>query len=148
MEGRFPQISGLWVVYDPTKEALHRVVEVYTGEAFDTRVPLEDERLYTLITKPFLLSGGDGYIAFTHRERILVAEDQGIPSFALIKNYMTMKEVASLLSKKEKINNLAAAAFIAKGKKLSPKPTISPQVEGRILTVQNYAEFLKSREKA
>lgn len=58
--GRFPQISGMSFVYDVSKPAGSRVVEVVVGGK-----PLDDTKSYTLATSDFLVSrSGDGYTMF------------------------------------------------------------------------------------
>lgn len=54
--GRFLQVSGLQVQYDPTAAPGRRLVWVFVGGQ-----PLAADRLYTLTTVDFLASGGDGY---------------------------------------------------------------------------------------
>jgi len=55
--GRFPQISGLTFVYDPSKPAGKRVVE-----AFVSGKRVVEDTNYTIATSDFLVSrGGDGY---------------------------------------------------------------------------------------
>ncbi len=56
--GRFPQVSGLTVVFDPTAPAGSRVVSVKVGEA-----ELQPDTVYRLATNDFMLGGGDGYAA-------------------------------------------------------------------------------------
>lgn len=58
--GRFPQVSGMAVVYDPKQPAGSRVVSVTVGGQ-----PLDEARTYTVATNDFMLRGGDGYTALT-----------------------------------------------------------------------------------
>jgi len=58
--GRFPQVSGLKVVYDPTKDAGSRVVSVMIGDA-----PLDPAKMYKVATNDYMLGGGDGYTALS-----------------------------------------------------------------------------------
>ncbi len=67
-DGRFPQISGLRVVYDPRRPAGGRVVEARRGER-----PLDPDAVYTLATNDFLGGGGDGYAVFADKKRIVDA---------------------------------------------------------------------------
>ncbi len=54
--GRFPQVSGMSYVYDPTAPAGARVVEITVGgEALDP------DRLYKVAANDYILAGGDGY---------------------------------------------------------------------------------------
>ena len=54
--GRFPQVSGMEVVFDPARPAGSRVVEVrHDGAALDP------DAAYRLATNDFLGRGGDGY---------------------------------------------------------------------------------------
>jgi 2',3'-cyclic-nucleotide 2'-phosphodiesterase/3'-nucleotidase len=54
--GRFPQVSGMRVVFDPGKPAGSRLVSVEVRGR-----PLEAQERYTLATFEFLRGGGDGY---------------------------------------------------------------------------------------
>lgn len=54
--GRFPQVSGLTVVFNPGARAGSRVTRLLVG-----RVPVEPGRRYTLATTDYLAGGGDGY---------------------------------------------------------------------------------------
>jgi 2',3'-cyclic-nucleotide 2'-phosphodiesterase (5'-nucleotidase family) len=57
--GRFPQISGMTVVYDPKRPRGQRVLSITVGGA-----PLDPDRTYTVATNDYLARGGDGYVAF------------------------------------------------------------------------------------
>ena len=56
--GRFPQVSGMSYVYDPTAPAGSRVVSITVGGA-----PLDPDRLYKVAANNYILNGGDGYSA-------------------------------------------------------------------------------------
>ena len=56
--GRFPQVSGLTFVYDPSAEAGKRVSEVMIGGA-----ALAADKLYKVAVNDYILGGGDGYKA-------------------------------------------------------------------------------------
>ncbi len=56
--GRFAQVSGMTMVYDPTAEPGKRVSEVMVGGA-----PLEADKLYKVAVNDYILGGGDGYSA-------------------------------------------------------------------------------------
>ncbi len=62
--GRFPQIAGLRIAYIPRRPAGNRVirVEVLEGSAY---VPLDTNKGYRVATNNFMMTGGDGYAAFT-----------------------------------------------------------------------------------
>jgi 5'-nucleotidase / UDP-sugar diphosphatase len=68
--GRFPQVSGLSFVYDPSKPPGERIVSVSIASA-----PLDPAKTYTLATNDFLLGGGDGYAALKDAKVILNARD-------------------------------------------------------------------------
>jgi len=57
--GRFPQVAGLRLSYDPGADAGARLREVWVGDA-----PLDPARLYTVVTNSYLRGGGDGYTMF------------------------------------------------------------------------------------
>ena len=54
--GRFPQVSGVEMVYDPAAPAGSRVASVMINGA-----ALDMDALYTVATNDYMLSGGDGY---------------------------------------------------------------------------------------
>ena len=54
--GRFPQLSGAAMVYDPSAPAGSRVVSVTLGGAV-----LDPDKIYRVAANDFMLGGGDGY---------------------------------------------------------------------------------------
>jgi len=58
--GRFPQISGMTVTYDPKAESGKRIREVSVGGR-----PLAPEALYRVATSDYMAGGGDGYAALS-----------------------------------------------------------------------------------
>ena len=56
--GRFLQISGATIVYDPTAPAGSRITEAMIGGA-----PLDPNKVYTVATNDYILGGGDGFAA-------------------------------------------------------------------------------------
>lgn len=71
--GRFPQVSGIEVVFDPARPAGSRVVEVRHGGA-----ALDPDAAYRLATNDFLGSGGDGYGVFANRKPLIDANAGGL----------------------------------------------------------------------
>ena len=66
--GRFPQVSGLQVVYDPLRPPGERVVEIRRdGTALDP------EATYTVATNDFMARGGDGYRALAAGKPLIEA---------------------------------------------------------------------------
>ncbi|WP_321333981.1 bifunctional metallophosphatase/5'-nucleotidase [Breoghania sp.] len=61
--GRFPQVAGMKVIWDPAKPAGSRVVSVKIAKegAF---VPLDPDALYGVVSNNYMRSGGDGYAIF------------------------------------------------------------------------------------
>ena len=57
--GRFPQVSGMTVRYDPNAPAGQRVREVTVGGR-----PLDPSATYRLATNDYMAGGGDGYAVF------------------------------------------------------------------------------------
>ncbi|MEE9427240.1 MAG: bifunctional UDP-sugar hydrolase/5'-nucleotidase [Paracoccaceae bacterium] len=56
--GRFPQVSGMSYVYDPTAPAGSRVASLMVGDA-----EIDQNAVYKLATNNYILGGGDGYSA-------------------------------------------------------------------------------------
>ena len=66
--GRFPQIAGMTLVYDPSAPAGSRVVEVEVGGA-----PLDPAKVYTVATNDYMAGGGDGYAALGNGRQLIDA---------------------------------------------------------------------------
>ena len=66
--GRFPQIAGLRLVYDPGAPAGSRVEEVEVGGA-----PLDPAKIYTVATNDYMAGGGDGYAALGNGRQLIDA---------------------------------------------------------------------------
>ncbi|RMF86911.1 MAG: bifunctional metallophosphatase/5'-nucleotidase [Nitrospinota bacterium] len=98
--GRFPQVSGLRLVYDPGRPAGSRVVRV----EIDGK-PLERTARYRLATNDYLLKGGDGY-ASLGKGKVLIDAQAGPLLSTVVMNY------------------------------IAAQGTVSPRIEGRIVTVK------------
>lgn len=65
-QGRFMQVSGLSLVYDPKAERGRRVVEVRIGGA-----PLDPARSYRVATNEYVAAGGDGFEALKRGKTLI-----------------------------------------------------------------------------
>jgi len=68
--GRFPQVSGMTVAFDPRRPVGNRVLAMTVAGA-----PLSDARLYRVAINDFLARGGDGYSTFRDAKRITPDND-------------------------------------------------------------------------
>jgi 5'-nucleotidase/UDP-sugar diphosphatase len=73
--GRFPQVAGLRVAWNPAAPPGQRVVSIEVVGADGARAPLDDQRLYGVVTNNFLRQGGDNYV--TLRDRAIDPYDSG-----------------------------------------------------------------------
>lgn len=71
VDGRFPQVSGLRLVWDPSLPPGGRVVAAATDAG-----PIDPAARYRVATNEFLAEGGDGYAALTEG-RVLVDRSAG-----------------------------------------------------------------------
>lgn len=68
LEGLFPQISGMRVIFDGSRPAGERVIELrVNGE------PVEYDETYEVATNDFMAAGGDGYEVFADTETVVEA---------------------------------------------------------------------------
>jgi 2',3'-cyclic-nucleotide 2'-phosphodiesterase (5'-nucleotidase family) len=58
-EGRFPQISGISIIYNPSNPPNSRITKIMVGQSL-----LDDNKEYIVATNDFLAVGGDGYTIF------------------------------------------------------------------------------------
>lgn len=63
--GRFPQVSGMKVVFDPKRPMRKRVVSLEVAGK-----PVEANRVYRVAILDFLARGGDDYITFRNAKRV------------------------------------------------------------------------------
>ena len=92
VNGRFPQVSGMRVEADLTKEPGSRVTSVTIGDA-----PLDPEATYTVATNDFMGRGGDGYTMFVDAPRILRDEDAKLMANDVMVHVRNLGEFAPAL---------------------------------------------------
>ncbi len=63
--GRFPQVSGLTVRFDPAAPAGQRIRSVLVGGQ-----PLDPKAIYSVATNDYMAAGGDGYAVLTRGKMI------------------------------------------------------------------------------
>ena len=68
--GRFPQVSGLRIEFDPRQPVGSRVQSIAVGDA-----PLDGDKIYRVATNDFIARGGDGYTAFAAAAPLVPLED-------------------------------------------------------------------------
>ncbi|HYL79239.1 MAG TPA: 5'-nucleotidase C-terminal domain-containing protein [Candidatus Acidoferrum sp.] len=86
--GRFPQVSGLRLSFDPKRPAGSRLVSVSVGGR-----ALDPQAHYTLATFDFIQGGGDGY-AMLQQARVLVKAENGPMDSALILDRLKQGPIA------------------------------------------------------
>ena len=68
--GRFPQVSGMTIEFDPQRPAGSRVLAITVGGA-----PLDANKTYRIAVNDFMARGGDGYSAFAAIDPLVPLED-------------------------------------------------------------------------
>jgi len=68
--GRFPQVSGMTITFDPRRPPGKRIVSIRIGHK-----PLDPNRMYRVATNDFLARGSDGYDTFGKARSLLPADD-------------------------------------------------------------------------
>jgi 2',3'-cyclic-nucleotide 2'-phosphodiesterase (5'-nucleotidase family) len=82
--GRFPQVAGLRYCWDPQAAPGSRIVSIDVLEDGDYQ-PLDPAALYKVATVDFLVSGGDGYTAFTAYSNLY---NTGLMDYEVLENYI------------------------------------------------------------
>jgi 2',3'-cyclic-nucleotide 2'-phosphodiesterase (5'-nucleotidase family) len=83
--GRFPQISGLRLTYNPAKPAGRRVLDVQVGGK-----ALDRTATYRVATNDFLLKGGDGYSSLS-KGKVLIDASGGPLIATTVMRYITTR---------------------------------------------------------
>ncbi|WP_310620934.1 bifunctional metallophosphatase/5'-nucleotidase [Flexibacterium corallicola] len=86
--GRFPQVGGLKVEYDPSKPAGERVVSVTLADG----TPIDAEKTYHVATNNYMRGGGDGYKVFSKHGQN--AYDYGPSLDAVLADYLKAQDAA------------------------------------------------------
>jgi len=68
--GRFPQVSGLRIEFDPRRPAGNRIISIKSRGA-----PLDPNKTYRMATNDFLARGSDGYSVFASIKPLLPIDD-------------------------------------------------------------------------
>lgn len=87
--GRFPQIAGMTMVYDPSAPAGSRVIEVKVGGA-----ALDKNRAYLVATNDYIQAGGDGYASLKRAKIIIDASGATLMATTVI-NYVEKAKTIS-----------------------------------------------------
>ncbi|MFD1624189.1 bifunctional metallophosphatase/5'-nucleotidase [Azospirillum griseum] len=88
--GRFPQVSGLTMTYDPKAPAGKRVQTVAVAGK-----PLDPKAVYRVATNDYLLKGGDGYDAFS-RAKVLVDASGAVLLATIVMNHAEAQKTLSV----------------------------------------------------
>ncbi|PWC34363.1 5'-nucleotidase C-terminal domain-containing protein [Azospirillum sp. TSO35-2] len=84
--GRFPQVSGLTMTYDPKAPAGRRVTAATVGGK-----PLDPSATYRVATNDYMLKGGDGYAAFP-RAKVIVDASGAVLLATIVMSYVGAKK--------------------------------------------------------
>ncbi|MBY6262520.1 bifunctional metallophosphatase/5'-nucleotidase [Azospirillum sp. 412522] len=84
--GRFPQVSGLTMTYDPKAPAGRRVTSILVGGK-----PVDPQATYRVATNDYMLKGGDGYAAFP-RSKVIVDASGAVLLATIVMNYVEAKK--------------------------------------------------------
>ncbi|CAO3432441.1 bifunctional metallophosphatase/5'-nucleotidase [Azospirillum endophyticum] len=87
--GRFPQVSGLTMTYDPKAPAGRRVTAVTVGGK-----PIDPQATYRVATNDYMLKGGDGYAAFP-RAKVIVDASGAVLLATIVMNYVEAKKTVA-----------------------------------------------------
>ena len=81
--GRFPQVSGMTVEADLSKEPGHRVVSMTVGGE-----PLDPAKMYKVATTNYQYGGGDGYTTLANGDLLINEQASNLDASTVI-NYIT-----------------------------------------------------------
>ncbi|HYF85138.1 bifunctional UDP-sugar hydrolase/5'-nucleotidase [Azospirillum sp.] len=87
--GRFPQVSGLSMTYDPKAPAGRRVTEVTVAGK-----PIDPQATYRVATNDYMLKGGDGYAAFP-RSKVIVDASGAVLLATIVMNHVESKKMVT-----------------------------------------------------
>lgn len=80
--GAFPQISGIRLKYDSSREPGNRITSIEVNEK-----PIINDHIYHIATTDFLATGGDGYTVFKNKQPY----DTGLSIFSIVEKALIQK---------------------------------------------------------
>lgn len=92
LEGRFPQVSGIQLTFDPSKPEGSRVSDVSVADA-----PIDVQRGYKLVTRDYMVRGKDGFTSLLLESdggtaKSIVSEENGMLISMILRQYfMSLK---------------------------------------------------------
>ncbi|OTF81598.1 5' nucleotidase-like protein [Euroglyphus maynei] len=142
-EGRFPQVSGISFEFDPTKPSGSRVninSIMIQGE------PIDEDKLYKMVTKEFIVQGKDGYDVlkecsiYKNTEQcltLLQAVNEYLETYKLIQ---ALNNNDSINSNEKKIRRNSLKIILPQAAANLKNPDdyvchLNPQVEDRIIII-------------
>ncbi|KAI5802624.1 5'-nucleotidase [Pyronema domesticum] len=90
LEGRFPHVSGIQVVYDPSLPAGARITECFMGAE-----PIDKDKKYTMATRGYMATGKDGYTALSPEmgAEWVVDDENGTMLSIILRQYFLSQRV-------------------------------------------------------
>ncbi|KAK6527814.1 hypothetical protein TWF694_004793 [Orbilia ellipsospora] len=130
LEGRFPQVSGIRVTYDPEAEPYKRVRDVQIASREDPAKyePLEKDKFYTMATREYMQRGKEGNEMMADCEVIVNAESGLLLSTILRQYFLSLKILGSWFGGSSQIPN--TAGYDSKGSIPSTERTPAVNVTG------------------
>lgn len=145
MDGRFPQVSGMRVVYDPRRPPGERVTSVAVGDRNDSMAPVDPAATYTMATRGYLRLGKDGFSMLARPGQVVMDEENGHLCSVLLRNFFWTVDLVNKLRRKKRRateRRRAAERYGLGGEgggdaeEVLPQIEVGPVAEGRIMTVE------------
>ncbi|KGF71661.1 hypothetical protein DO97_16475, partial [Neosynechococcus sphagnicola sy1] len=99
--GRFPQVSGLRIVWNPTAAPGSRVVSVQVRHRDSSLAPLRPTQIYRVVTNNFMATGGDGYHVVSQGQNIL---DTGLLLVDVVTEYIVAQSPLKIQTEQRILN--------------------------------------------
>ena len=143
LDGRYPQVSGIFFAFDPSKPPGSRVDIDYVKIGSEY---LERERHYKLITKSFLANGEDGYSSLS--QGTVLVEDDSTPTLTgAVINHFQALEIRNGKASRTSVHH---QSIIPRSRRKDVDAVLmeeeacklEPKVEGRILQMTAKVSYL------
>ncbi|KAF3931362.1 Apyrase [Dactylellina cionopaga] len=121
LEGRFPQVSGMRVTYNPDAEPYKRVREVSIASREDPKQyePIENDKVYSMATREYMQRGKEGNEVMEDCE-VLVNAESGLLMSTLLRQYFLSLKILGSWSDRADTPNVTAPAQPVPGTTATP----------------------------
>ncbi|KAF8421489.1 Metallo-dependent phosphatase-like protein [Tirmania nivea] len=127
LEGRFPQVSNIFLTYDPSREPGSRITSCKIGQ--EQIIP---HKKYTCSTRAYMVKGKDGFAALStaHGSEEVVDEESGVLISMIVRQYFLSLKILGKWRRGGRIRDLFKGLKQIKAREGELEETVADESNG------------------